>query len=161
MKIKSNDYQELRTQAKGLGINTKGLKKEEIIAKIEEAPNTETRGRKVDPNSVRQQRLAKQKQGHRGRPIDPNSEFHKRKMELEEKRKEGTLKLGRPVDPNSARQERLSKIGTVKRGRPVGSISELNPIIVEEVIDKAAEKLAHKIEEANPDIIQKLVATVK
>jgi len=77
-------------------------------------------GRPVDPNSVRQKRLAdlearrsegRLHEGKTGRPVDPNSVRQKRLADLEARRKEGRLhegKTGRPVDPNSARQKRLA-----------------------------------------------------
>ena len=70
----------------------------------------ETRGRKVDPNSARQVRLA----------------------ELEEKRANGELRRGRPVNPNSARQQRLAELevkranGELKRGRPAKKTGKIN-----------------------------------
>jgi hypothetical protein len=60
-------------------------------------------GRPVNPNSVRQQRLAelaaKKASGElrRGRPVDTSSERQKRLAELEMKRANGLLKRGRPA----------------------------------------------------------------
>lgn len=65
------------------------------------------RGRPIDPNSKRQQRLATAPGKKTGRPIDPNSKRQQRLVELEAKRESGELRRGRPVDPNSARQQRL------------------------------------------------------
>lgn len=62
------------------------------------------RGRPVDPNSNRQQRLATAPGKKTGRPIDPNSNRQQRLRELEMKRANGELRRGRPVDPNSKRQ---------------------------------------------------------
>ena len=64
-----------------------------------------------------------------GRPVDPNSVRQQRLAELEAKRiaNGGTIKRGRPVNMNSERQKRLAELaakraaGTLKRGRPVGS----------------------------------------
>lgn len=63
-------------------------------------------GRPIDPNSKRQQRLAKAPGKKTGRPINPNSARQKRLAEIEAKRKAngGEVKRGRPVNPNSARQ---------------------------------------------------------
>ena len=59
-----------------------------------------------------------------GRPVNPNSVRQKRLAELEAKRQNGEVKLGRPVDKNSERQARLkmqalNKILGVGQGRPV------------------------------------------
>ena len=87
-------------------------------------------GRKIDPNSARQKRLAeleaKRTNGElkRGRPVENNSARQQRLKELEQKRANGELQRGRPVDPNSARQQRLAELeakranGELKRGRP-------------------------------------------
>ena len=86
-------------------------------------------GRPVNPNSVRQIRLAelaaKKANGElkRGRPVDNTSE---RQFKLRMKAIGLTAGQGRPVNPNSARQIRLAELaakaelngGTVKRGRP-------------------------------------------
>jgi hypothetical protein len=89
-------------------------------------------GRPVNPNSVRQIRLAeleaKRSNGElkRGRPVDTNSE---RQLRLKIQAINKTLGIGgqgRPVNPNSARQIRLNELaakaklngGAVKRGRP-------------------------------------------
>ena len=59
-------------------------------------------GRKVNPNSARQIRLAeiqaKREAGliKRGRPVNPESARAKRIADLEARRANGTLKLGRP-----------------------------------------------------------------
>lgn len=88
------------------------------------------RGRRVNENSVRQQRLKeleiKRMNGElkRGRPINNESVRQQRLNELESKRINGELKLGRPVNENSVRQMRLKDLeerrlnGTLKRGRP-------------------------------------------
>ena len=90
-------------------------------------------GRPVNPNSVRQMRLADLESRKvngtlkLGRPVNPDSASQKRLVELEAKRKDGTLKRGRPVNPNSAHQIKLRGMaerrenGEVKRGRPAGS----------------------------------------
>jgi hypothetical protein len=87
-------------------------------------------GRKIDPNSSRQLRLAeleaKRVNGElrRGRPTNSESVRQQRLNELETKRANGTLKLGRPVSSDSQRQQRLAELemkranGTLKLGRP-------------------------------------------
>ena len=88
-------------------------------------------GRPVNPNSVRQIRLAeleaKRQNGElkRGRPVNPNSERQAR-LEKQAQNKANGVGKGRPVNPNSARQLRLAELktkaeangGAVKRGRP-------------------------------------------
>jgi hypothetical protein len=89
-------------------------------------------GRPVNPNSVRQIRLAelaaKKAAGElkKGRPVVEDSARQKRLAELEAKRANGELRRGRPSNAESARQKRLAELaakaaangGTVKRGRP-------------------------------------------
>lgn len=65
-----------------------------------------------------------------GRKVDPNSERQKRLAELEARRESGELKRGRPVNGESARQARLADLnerresGELRRGRPVSGESE-------------------------------------
>jgi hypothetical protein len=89
-------------------------------------------GRKVDPNSVRQVRLAelaaKRANGElrRGRPVDTMSERQFRLKKQSINKALGIGGQGRPINPNSARQIRLNELaakaklngGAVKRGRP-------------------------------------------
>jgi hypothetical protein len=97
---------------------------------MKNSQNTEVKlGRKINPNSARQIRLAeleaKRSNGElkRGRPVNENSE---RQFRLKMKAIGLTLGQGRPVNPNSARQIRLAELkakaelngGVVKRGRP-------------------------------------------
>ena len=93
-------------------------------------------GRPVNPNSVRQIRLAeleaKRSNGElkRGRPVDTTSA---RQIRLACKAIGLTLGQGRPVNPNSARQIRLAELkakaelngGAVKRGRPAKITDEV------------------------------------
>ena len=86
-------------------------------------------GRPVNPNSVRQQRLAKAPGRKTGRPVNPLSARQERLHQLAMKRikGDGVIKRGRPVNATSDRQVRLAELavrraaGEVKRGRPVGS----------------------------------------
>ncbi len=100
-------------------------------------------GRKPNPESKRQQRLAelnaKIEAGvtiKRGRPTDNSSERQKRIAELEAKRANGGLKLGRAVDPTSKRQLRIAELearranGDLKRGRPSKSKDVVNNVEV-------------------------------
>jgi hypothetical protein len=102
---------------------------EEMLAGME-VKTTGKRGRPVNENSVRQQRLAeleeKRANGElrKGRPVNNNSVRQVRLAELELKRVNGELKKGRPVNESSVRQMRLKEIeerklnGTFKLGRP-------------------------------------------
>jgi len=93
-------------------------------------------GRPVNPNSVRQQRLAQAPGRKTGRPINADSNRQQRLRELAIKRVKGggTIKRGRPVNTSSARQVRLADLdarraaGTLKRGRPAGSVAAKNAI---------------------------------
>jgi hypothetical protein len=101
--------------AKGLDVTVQGVKT----------------GRKIDPNSVRQVRLAelaaKKANGElrRGRPVDNTSERQFR-LKIQAINKALGVGQGRPVNPNSARQLRLAELeakrvangGAIKRGRP-------------------------------------------
>jgi hypothetical protein len=98
-------------------------------------------GRKVNPMSQRQQRLAelnaKIEAGvtiSRGRPVSTDSVRQLKLKELEAKRASGELKLGRAVDPTSKRQLRLKDLearrasGDFKRGRPSKSKDVVNDV---------------------------------
>ena len=128
--MKRNELVKLAT-AKGIkkASSTKSEVLIEELKKLKVIKGKKT-GRKIDPTSARQKRLAeleaKRKNGElkRGRPVDSSSARQQRLKELEAKRKAGELVKGRPVDPNSARQQRLAeleakrKAGLLKRGRP-------------------------------------------
>jgi len=87
----------------------KGNKKVQNVV-VESVVTVEVKkGRKVDPTSKRQIRLAelaaKKANGElsKGRPVDPTSKRQVRLAELEAKREAGILKKGRNIDPNSKR----------------------------------------------------------
>ena len=98
-------------------------------------------GRPVNPNSVRQQRLAQAPGRKTGRPINADSNRQQRLHELAIKRAKGggTIKRGRPVNAGSERQLRLADLavrraaGTLKRGRPVGAGKKANIAITKTV----------------------------
>jgi hypothetical protein len=88
-------------------------------------------GRKPNPESKRQQRLAelnaKIEAGvtiKKGRPVVEDSVRQLKLKELEVKRASGELKLGRRVDSTSKRQLRIAELeakrvnGEIRRGRP-------------------------------------------
>lgn len=88
-------------------------------------------GRKINPTSARQIRLAelalKKANGElrRGRPVNETSERQTR-LKIQALNQSLGIGQGRPVNPNSARQQRLAELkakaelngGSVKRGRP-------------------------------------------
>lgn len=142
-----SNYKEMVSIAKELGLETKSIKKADLIEALnaaatvqEEAPVEvveETRGRKVNPNSARQIRLAEMAARavdgviKRGRPSDPTSAWNIKQAALEAKRGEdGKITLGRQINPDSARQKRLALKGTLPLGRPKAVVEE----IIEEVI---------------------------
>jgi hypothetical protein len=99
--------QELVQKAKEMGVakpqNMKTSVLEELInTQPQQTTDTPKRGRKVNPSSSRQKRLA----------------------ELEVRKQNGLLKRGRPINSSSQRQVRLKDIearkanGTFRRGRP-------------------------------------------
>jgi hypothetical protein len=99
--------------------------------KIEVTVKSVKTGRKIDPTSVRQLRLAeleaKRANGElkRGRPVVVDSERQVRLAKQAENKAKG-IGQGRPVNEKSARQIRLAELkakaeangGVVKRGRP-------------------------------------------
>lgn len=120
MYTQDSNYKEMVQAAKELGIETKNIKKVDLIEALNATitPKVERRGRPVNPDSPRQKRLSQKGLIGRGRPADPNSAWNIKQAALAAKREAGELKLGRPVNMESARQARLAKVGTVKRGRP-------------------------------------------
>jgi hypothetical protein len=103
---------------------------EEMLAEMNKPETTGKRGRPVNENSARQQRLNdlenRRLNGELrlGRPVNSNSVRQQRLNELEIKRMNGELRQGRPVNENSVRQMRLKELeikrlnGELKRGRP-------------------------------------------
>lgn len=114
----------------------KAVKVETPVQEVVVAVTEETKqlGRKVNPNSERQKRLAEKAAKiasgeivKRGRPVEGESARQKRLAELQAKAEAngGVLKRGRPTNGESARQkklaERQAKIeagAVIKRGRP-------------------------------------------
>jgi hypothetical protein len=111
-------------------VNTVNVEVKTIVAQ---------KGRPVNPESKRQQRLnelaAKKAAGElkRGRPVVETSARQIRLMELEAKRLNGELKRGRPANAESARQKRLNELkakaeangGVVPKGRPKSKVEEV------------------------------------
>ena len=136
------DYKALVSEAKGLGLDTKG-KAADIAARIAEykasQPKVERRGRPVNPNSARQARLSIVGTGRRGRPVDPTSAWNIKQAALQAKREAGELKLGRAINPNSARQKRLALKGTLPLGRPKAKVDVVEVPVVDEASTTSAE----------------------
>lgn len=126
---------ELVAKAKEMGFEgnpnkEKSVVLEAFIASASKPKGIKT-GRKIDPTSARQKRLAeleaKREAGElkRGRPVNEESARQKRIAELEAKREAGELKRGRAIDPTSARQKRIAELeakkiangGVIPRGR--------------------------------------------
>ena len=100
------------------------MERKELVGKALEAGITKAHTMK---SVVLEEMLAGmevKKTGKRGRPVNENSVRQQRLAELEEKRANGELRKGRPVNENSVRQMRLKEIeerklnGTFKLGRP-------------------------------------------
>ena len=120
------DYKVLQAQAKELGLPTTGKAQaisDAIDAHFEANPievKVECRGRPVNPDSPRQQRLSQVGKVGRGRPSDPNSAWNKKQAAIAAKKAElgENFKLGRQINPESARQKRLAMKGKLPLGRP-------------------------------------------
>jgi hypothetical protein len=131
-----NNFNEMKSVAASKGINTKGLNKAAIINALNELEpvvvvEAPTLGRKINPESIRQIRLAEMEARKvdgvikRGRPSNPESIWFKRQAELNSKRDEnGVMTLGRQINPDSARQKRLALKGTLPLGRPKAVVVE-------------------------------------
>lgn len=74
-----------------------------------------------------------------GRKINPNSTRQKRLAELEIRRANGELQKGRPINQNSIRQKRLAEMkaraelngGIIKRGRPAITLGISTPVEID------------------------------
>ena len=131
-----------------------GAKKAKAVKTVVETPvavvtteETKQLGRKVNPNSERQKRLAdkaaKIASGEivkRGRPVEGESVRQQRLAELKAKAEAngGVIKRGRAINGESVRQKRLAereaKLAAgvvVKRGRPAQPKTEV--VVAEEV----------------------------
>ena len=125
-------FNAMKAEAKSLGINITGMKKDQIeaaiIAKQEEFANqnfdnVEPQTEEVEIVTVAQVATAEIKR--KGRPVDPNSPRQMRLAEQIRMREEGLLRRGRPAVEGSARQQRMQaraeKIASgisIKPGRP-------------------------------------------
>jgi len=126
------NYKALQAQAKELGLPTTGKAQaisDAIDAYFEANPievKVERRGRPINPNSPRQQRLSQVGKVGRGRPADPNSAWNIKQAAIAAKKAAlgENFKLGRQVNPESARQKRLAMKGKLPLGRPKTKVEE-------------------------------------
>ena len=121
-------FNAMKAEAKALGIDITGMKKDQIeaaiVAKQEEfaAQNPED---VEETETVVVAEVATAEIKRKGRPVDPNSPRQIRLAEKARLREEGLLKRGRPAVEGSARQARMQaraeKIAAgiaIKPGRP-------------------------------------------
>ena len=125
-------FNAMKAEAKSLGINIAGMKKDQIEAAIiaaqeqfadqnhdqVEAPAEET-------ETIIVAEIATAEIKRKGRPVDPNSPRQMRLAEQARLREEGLLRRGRPEVEGSARQARMqaraAKLAaglSIKPGRP-------------------------------------------
>lgn len=162
------EFQAIKTKAEGLGINTKGMKKAEImaeIAKIEnaanETPATEVPVAEVQTTEVpKAETPATEAPKKLGRPIVPGS---KRQIELAEKEKlraEGKLKRGRPVVEGSKHQAKLAqRAEKIAKGIPLvpGRPKMEKPKVETKVIDVTIVPPA--VTESTEDVVANVTVT--
>lgn len=74
---------------------------------------------------------------HLGRPVNPDSVRQKRIAELEQKRLNGELRKGRPIIAESKRQQtlearaaKISEYGELKKGRPISLESKRQQVLM-------------------------------
>jgi len=143
----------MKNETKKSAAKTKTVKAKAVKTVVETpvavvtTEETKQLGRKVNPNSERQKRLAdkaaKIASGEivkRGRPVEGESARQQRLAELKAKAEAngGVIKRGRAINGESARQKRLAereaKLAagvTIKRGRPAQPKTEV--VVAEEV----------------------------
>lgn len=127
------------------------MKKEnKVKAEAPVVAEAKVKGRKVNPNSARQIRLAelaaKKEAGElkKGRPVKADSARQIRLAEQAMKKANGGLKRGRPVKEGSARQVKLAAMKAkiesgipIKRGRPAMPKVEVEKPVKEAKVVKA------------------------
>ena len=148
--------------------STKSVVLIELLNEMNVDTTVKKKGRKIDPTSKRQIRLAelaeKRANGElkKGRPINSESKRQQRLAELELKRSNGTLKKGRPVSKDSKRQIRLAELaakkanGTLSKGRPVNPNSKRQIALAAKLAKKnEAVEVENMINEAIEEVIVK------
>jgi hypothetical protein len=147
MKVMKNGlelFNAMKAEAKALGIDIKGMKKQEIeaaiVAKQEQfiAENGDDVESQTEEVMITITNEGVTKSTRPGRPVDPNSPRQLRLAEQARMREEGLLKRGRPAVEGSARQarmqaraERLAAGLSIKPGRPK-MIKVEEPVTTEE-----------------------------
>lgn len=145
-------FNELRSEAKALGINTKGMSKNSIENAIARLTETVTEAEVEAAVTIEKEEeidLAKidavlEAAKRPGRPVVQGSARQLRLAELEAKRAAGQLRRGRPTVEGSERQKRLAAIEAkraagieIKPGRPKMTKVEEVPVAAPEMIDGA------------------------
>jgi len=140
---KIQEFNQLKATAKELGINTNGMKKEDIIAAIAAKTGNEHQEQAEGEVSIDVQAdgTATVEKRKPGRPVIEGSARQTKLAAMNERAAAngGQIKLGRPVDPTSPRQVRLAEIaakreaagGKLKAGRPKMVKPEVTNITVE------------------------------
>ena len=142
-------FNELRSEAKALGINTKGMSKNSIENAIARLTETVTEAAVTIEKEEEEIDLAKidavlEAAKRPGRPVVQGSARQLRLAELEAKRAAGQLRRGRPTVEGSERQKRLAAIEAkraagieIKPGRPKMTKVEEVPVAAPEMVDGA------------------------
>ncbi len=151
MEVVALTYNEMRAKVAELKLEVADTKKQTLITALlkhkasQEVNSTETRGRKVNPNSARQLKLKaiaeREANGEvikRGRPSDPNSASAKKKAE---------------------REARIANGEVIKRGRPAGSGSGVSKKKAEEAVNIRYQVLIDM--EGTEEVYSKSFATPK
>lgn len=82
----------------------------------------------------------------RGRKVNPDSARQKKLAEDAVKREQGLLKRGRPTNPESDRQKKLANKGEGKTGAPKGRKVDPNSERQKKIADREAKLLAYAAE---------------
>jgi hypothetical protein len=120
-------FNAMKAEAKALGIDIKGMKKDQIEAAIVAAQEqfADQNHDQVETQIITVAEIATVEIKRKGRPVDPNSPRQLRLAEQARMREEGLLRRGRPEVEGSARQQRMqaraAKLAaglSIKPGRP-------------------------------------------
>ena len=120
-------FNAMKAEAKSLGINIAGMKKDQIEAAIVAAQEqfADQNHDQVEAQIITVAEIATVEIKRKGRPVDPNSPRQVRLAEQIRMREEGLLRRGRPEVEGSARQQRMqaraAKLAaglSIKPGRP-------------------------------------------
>jgi hypothetical protein len=120
-------FNAMKAEAKSLGINIAGMKKDQIEAAIIAAQEqfADQNHDQVEAQIITVAEIATVEIKRKGRPVDPNSPRQVRLAEQIRMREEGLLRRGRPEVEGSARQQRMQARAekmaagiSIKPGRP-------------------------------------------